>query len=79
MRAKMEYGGTRRGIQHITERGAEICVSPVFSSLAKGNIVDIIKHKLRLRQESNYGACRGLHISLSEPLAQRYVYPISIF
>ena len=30
------------GVTHITEPGAEICVPPVFSSLAKGNIIDII-------------------------------------
>ena len=37
----MKYCEARKGEYIYHRTSAEICVSPVFSSLAKGNIVDI--------------------------------------
>ena len=76
------------GGEHMT--GAEICVSPVFSSLAKRKYppyhLTQLLTQLGLRQESDnlkggilWRSQGGIHyIHITEPV-QRYLYPLSIF
>ena len=67
--------------------GAEICVSPHFSSLAKrkyprNTTINTTRFKTGIRQLERWNImalARGIHfIPITEPV-QRYLYPLSIF